>query len=203
MRLALPALLALALMASASDLAHAQASDPAAQTIDSFDHTLIATMKSGRSLGSEGRYRRLTPAVEHAFNLPAMLRVAVGPAWSSMSPSDQTALLQAFTRYSVASYAKNFASYSGQQFVIGMVETRGPDKLVHVQLNNSSGGSEATFVYRMRDYGGTWKIIDVFFNGAISELSQQASDFSGTVSSGGASALIKKLNDLSDKLLRS
>ena len=62
-------------------------------------------------------------------------------------------------------------------------------------------GSPIPLAYRMRNSGGGWKIIDVFYNGSISSLAQQSSDFSGTVAKGGAPALIKKLNDQSDKLL--
>jgi phospholipid transport system substrate-binding protein len=200
MRPALPALLALSLVSATPGLPHAQANDPAAQQIDAFDHVLLESMKS--KAGVQGRYKRLEPAVQRTFNLSAMLRVAVGPAWVKMSASDQAALLQAFTRYSVANYAKNFTGYSGQQFLLGGVDTRGPDKLVHVNMTSGSG-APVVFVYRMREYDGAWKIIDVFFNGSISELSQQASDFSSTVNSGGAPALVKKLNDLSDKLMKS
>lgn len=201
MRQAIPALLALSFAVAMPGVPRAQPNDPAAQQIDSFDHVLIDAMKS--KAGVQSRYRRLEPAVTRTFNLSAMLRVAVGPAWAKMSPFDQAALLQAFTRYSVANYAKNFTGYSGQSFAVGGVDTRGPDKLVHVQMNNASGGSAATFVYRMRQYDGGWKVIDVFLNGSISELAQQASDFASTVNSGGAPALVKKLNDLSDKLLKS
>ena len=50
--------------------------------------------------------------------------------------------------------------------------------------------------------GGSWKIIDVYLNGSISELATRRSDFGATVSSGGAPALIKKINDLSDGLMK-
>jgi phospholipid transport system substrate-binding protein len=61
--------------------------------------------------------------------------------------------------------------------------------------------SSINLVYRMRQDEGRWRIIDVFYNGTISQLAQQASDFSTTLSTGGAAALIKKLNDQTDRLL--
>ena len=205
MRKATPVLLALtlALPLAAPVIASAQASDPAAQQADKFDSALLATMKAGKSLGAEGRYKKLEPAVTSNFDLSAMVRVAVGPAaWSKMSSSDQAALKTAFTRFTVANYAHNFSDYSGQKFVTGTVTTRLPDKLVSTQIVNPTG-SPIPLAYRMRNSGGGWKIIDVFYNGSISSLAQQSSDFSGTVAKGGAPALIKKLNDQSDKLLGS
>ena len=181
--------------------AWAQAGDPAAAQVQRFDDALLATMKQGRQLGFEGRYRRLDPAVKETFDLPIMVRFAVGPTtWPTLSASDQSALLTAFTRFSVSTWAKNFASYSGQQFTLGKVDTRGPDKLVHTQLVGSSG-SGVELVYRMRQSsGGAWKIIDVYFNGSISQLSQQRSDFAATLQSGGAPALVRSLDAKADQL---
>ena len=195
--LTLFAIAAPAAMAPAS--ASAQAGDPAAQTVQRFDDTLLATMKQGKALGFEGRYRRLDPAVRATFDLPIMIRFAVGTSWSTMSASDQAALLQAFTRFSTSTWAKNFDSYDGQRFQVGAVDTRGPDKLVHTQLVSASG-SPTDLTYRMRQAsGGQWKVIDVYFNGSISQLSQQHADFASTLSSGGAPALVRKIDDLSEK----
>ncbi|WP_158916000.1 ABC transporter substrate-binding protein [Caulobacter sp. S45] len=195
---ALFALASVAAFAAPALPVYAQASDPAAQQIESFDHTLLDAMKGGRSLGFQGRYRKLEPAVTGTFNLPVMIRFAVGPGWTTMAPADQSALLTAFTRYSVSTWAKNFDSYHGQKLVVGTVDTRGPDKLVHTKLV-SSDGSDVDLTYRMRDSGGEWKVIDVYFNGAISQLSQQRSDYAATLQSGGPKALVKKINELSDK----
>ena len=159
-------------------------------------------MKGGKSLGFQGRYRKLAPAVERTFNLPLMIRFAVGPSWSTLSPADQSALLTAFTRYSVSTWAKNFASYDGEQFQVGQVDSRGADKLVHTQLVHS-GGAPIDLTYRMQSRGGPWKVIDVYFNGAISQLSQQRADYASTLASGGPKALAAKINDLSDKLAAS
>jgi phospholipid transport system substrate-binding protein len=195
-----PAVLALAAVGSAAPAALAQASDPAAQVVQRFDDSLLATMKQGKALGYEGRYRRLEGPVRETFELPIMVQFAVGPTtWKALSASDQTALQTAFTRFSVSTWAKNFDSYDGERFEIGKVDTRGPDKLVHTQLVPKSG-APTDLTYRMRQAaGGQWRIIDVYFNGSISQLSQQRSDFASTLQAGGAPALVKKLNDLSDK----
>jgi phospholipid transport system substrate-binding protein len=178
----------------------AQASDPAAGVIDSFDHTLLAAMKQGKTLGVQGRFSKLEPAVRSAYDLSAMMRVATGAYWAKISPADQAALVTAFGRFSAATYAHNFDDYSGQKFVITGVDTRLPDKLVRSQLAIGSGGP-INLVYRMRQDNGRWRIIDVFYNGTISQLAQQASDFSATLATGGAAALIKKLNDQTERLL--
>jgi phospholipid transport system substrate-binding protein len=180
--------------------AFAQVSDPASQAIDGLDHTLLDTMKQSKALGIQGRFRKMEPVVRTTFDLQAMMRVASSAYWSKMSPADQSALVTAFGRFTAATYAHNFDDFSGQKFVITGVDTRLPDKLVRTQLIIPPS-APINLVYRMRQDDGRWKIIDVFYNGTISQLAQQASDFSSTLATGGAAALIKKLNNQTERLL--
>jgi phospholipid transport system substrate-binding protein len=184
-----------------SGLAWAEASDPAAARIEAFDDALIKTLQAGKSAGPQGRAKVIGPAVESTFDLPAMVRFAVGPAWTTMSPDDQAALQKAFSRFTIANYAKNFDNYDGQKLVVSPdVLTRGPDKLVKTQM--TGGGTSVTLQYRMRQSDGGWKVIDVYYNGAISQLTTQRSDFTSTLQNGGAKALVAKLDAQTDKLLK-
>lgn len=193
-------LLIVALAAAPVD-ASAQAADPAAGVVERFDRALLDTMKQGKALGGQGRYRKLAPAVEQAHDLPLMTRFAVGPKWTTLPAADQSALVRAFTRFSVATYAHNFDSNEGQRFTVDpKVQTRGVDKLVRAQLVGS--GAPVLLNYRMRQSGGSWKIVDVLFGGGISQLTAQRSDFTATLNAGGAQALVKKLNDRTDRLLK-
>ena len=199
-----PSILAavLALAAAPAAAVHAQAADAGVAQIQALDASLLDTMKAAKSLGAEGRARKLTPAIQQAYDLPTMTRFAVGPKWAAMSPADQAALIQAFTRMTAASYAHNFDSYSGERFVVDpAVETRGPDKLVHAHILSS--GKPVDLTYRMRQAtDGRWKIIDVYYRGSISELTTQRSDFASALDKGGAPALLKKINALADKQMK-
>ncbi len=200
--LAIAAAVAAFLAPAAVAVAQAQ-SDPAAQTIDAFDASLLDTMKQARSLGVQGRYAKLGPVVERAFDLPTMTRFAVGPKWAELTPQDKGALIRSFSRLSVANYAKNFDSYGGERITIDpKIDTRGPDKLVRTHIL-SQGSKPVDLTYRMRTAAdGKWKIIDVYYNGSISELTTRRSDFAGTMNDGGASALVKKIDALADKLVK-
>ncbi len=182
--------------------AHAAASDPAAAQIETLDGALLDVMKNAHSLGFQGRYRQLTPVVERTFDIPTMIRFAVGPSWASMTPAQQSALTDAFRRLTVASYAHNFDGYSGEQFALDpKVVTRGPDKVVTTRLT-TPGEAPNTIAYRMRQSAGAWKVIDVFYNGSISQLTTRRSDFSASLQQGGAPALISHLNQLVDRQMK-
>jgi len=177
----------------------AQASDPAAATVDRLDDALIATMKAGASAGMKGRIATIGPAIDRAFDLPLMTRLAVGPSWNGIAPADQKALVAAFRRMTVAQYASNFDGYAGQSFVVSPnVETRGGDKLVRTTLKDPKG-EDVAIAYRLRNGGGGWKIIDVFYKNSISQIATRRSDFSSILAKGGAKALIAHLNALAAK----
>ncbi len=183
-----------------SSAAHSTASDPAVARIDSFDQALISVLKTGPALGVKGRYQKLAPTIQASFDLPLMTQFAVGPAWASMSEADHQALIAAFGRLSTASYARNFDKYNGERFEVDPnVTTRGPDKIVKSQL--ISGSKTVQLTYRMREAGGVWKIVDVYFD-AISQLTTRRSDFAAPLATGGAKGLIAHLNATADKLLQ-
>ncbi len=174
----------------------AQASDPAAATIGALDNGLLAIMHAGTGAGQAGRARQIAPIIDRAFDLPLMARLSVGPAWNGFTPHDQQALIAAFRAMSIAQYAKNFDGWSGERFTMSpQVDTRGTDRLVRTTLT-SPGGTSEVLAYRLRQNGGTWKIIDVYYRNAISQLATRRSDFAAVVAKGGAPALIAHLDRL-------
>jgi phospholipid transport system substrate-binding protein len=178
--------------------AQAQAADPAVEQIQGFYDALTAMMKSGGSVKS--RYDRLKPAVEKAFDLSAMTATAVGPTWASMSDADKKALTDAFTRMTIANYAKSFDSYSGEKFIVEPASIpRGSDHFVKSTLKTSN--DTIAFNYRMHQLGSEWKITDVLLAGNISQMAQKRSDFAATLASGGPQGLAKKMNALTDQIL--
>jgi phospholipid transport system substrate-binding protein len=201
MRRATSSVLALALtLAAAPPAAHAQQSDPAGAQIEKFDDAVVDVMKRAKQLGPRGRFEALQPVIERTFDLPAMTRFAVGTAWNNLSAEDKATLVKAFSRMTVATYAHNFDSYGGEKFSVDKVDTRGPDKLVHTRLTGS--GASTQLAYRMRQDGGAWKVIDVYYNSTVSSVLGQRSEYASTLTSGGAQALTRKLNSRADQLVQ-
>ena len=183
--------------------AKAEAPDPAVQQVQTFYDTLLDAMKHSKELGIKGRYDKLKPVVEQTFDLPDMVRVAVGPSWATMPAPQQQALLAAFERMTVAQYANNFDGYSGEKFIVEpATQPRGQDRVVLSKL--VSGSQTVAFYYVMRQTtGGTWKIFTILLNGTINQLAVQRSEYAATLAVGGGPGLEKKLNALADKLMGS
>jgi phospholipid transport system substrate-binding protein len=177
----------------------AQANDPARAPVQTLDDGLLAIMKGGKTLGTAGRAARIAPVVDQTFDVALITRLSVGPDWLKVAPADQTALVAAMRRLTVAQYAANFDSYGGESFKIDpAVETRGSDKVVRTTLAAPKGDPVA-ISYRLRQSGGSWRIVDVYYKNAISQLATRRADFATIFAKGGAKALISHLNDLSAK----
>jgi phospholipid transport system substrate-binding protein len=192
--------LAAALLISALGFpAQAQPTDPAATSVQNFYDALIASMKAGGT--AKSRYEKLKPAVEQDFDLPGMTALSVGPSWPSIAAADQKSLVDAFERMTIANYARNFDSFHGERFLVDSdVQARGGDKYVKSTMN--PGGSDAiAFNYRLHQAGNSWKIVDVYLAGNISQLAQKRADFATTLSSSGPQGLAKKIDALADQQL--
>jgi len=177
------------------------ADDPAVTTVQGFYDTLLDSMKNGKALGVQGRYNKLKPAIEQAFDLGTMIKYAVGPGWDTASPADQKSLTDAFERMTIAQYAGNFDSFSGEKFVVDPnVTVRGTDHYVSSKL--VAKDQTVVFIYRVRQFGSSWKIIDVLLEGSISQLSVYRSDYAATIKAGGAAALVKKIDAITDKAMK-
>jgi phospholipid transport system substrate-binding protein len=173
---------------------------PAARRIQAYYQQLLPTLQQADRLSVRERDRRFAPAINSAFDLGAMTRYATGPAWSTFSPSHQAAVREAFSRFLVADYASLVRDYSGENFVVEpqtTPEARGGGEVVKTKLIQP-GGRSVAINYLVR--GG--RVIDVYFNGTISDLATRRDEFASILAGGGgADALVKTLRERTDSLL--
>jgi phospholipid transport system substrate-binding protein len=170
--------------------------------IRAFYDSLLDVMRRAKALGVHGRYDTLAPVIRATFDLAAMTRISIGPRWTSIPPDKQAALIDAFTRMTIATYAARFDGFSGERFEVDPgVEARKTGSVVHTRLVQSSG-VPIPLNYLMRNSVGHWKVVDVYLAGSISELATRRSEFSGILDAGGPARLVDTLKQQADKLLR-
>jgi phospholipid transport system substrate-binding protein len=129
-----------------------------------------------------------------------MTRLAVGPAWGSISGTQQKEAIEAFGRFVTATYAERFSEYSGQKFEVVGEQARSADVLVDSRIVKASGEPVA-IRYLMRRNGADWQINDVYLDGKISELATRRSEFSSVIRQQGIDGLISTLNRKADALI--
>lgn len=167
---------------------HAADSGPTA-VVNRFDETLIGVMKDGESLGYEGRFKRLQPVMQEAFALDYMAEKSLGQRWSELSEADRATWRQLFGEFTVANYAANFDRFTGQRFdMLGEEVSTNDTTMVKTKVI-SPGADDVALTYRLQNIGGTWKIIDVFLKGTVSELALRRSDYASVFERNGFAAL--------------
>jgi phospholipid transport system substrate-binding protein len=167
----------------------------ATDVVKKFYAQLTDVMKEGDKLGFSGRYKKLEPIIQSTFNLPAMTRYAVGLVWTKATPDEQRQLTAAFSDFSVANYANQFRHYDGEHFEVDEAKLAGNNVIVETKLEPKDGGAVALNYLMRLDEKGHYRIIDVFLDGAISELATRRSEFSAIANRDGVAALVNSLGD--------
>jgi len=185
-------LLAAPLMALGAPMA--SAADPAAAppVIVRFYDVLLAVMKEAKRLPFDERYKRLAPAISATFDLPLMSRLAIGPGWAQIPADQQQRLAAAFSRYTISMYANRFDDYGGEHFEVTPTASTNPNGVLVTSSLVKSNGERVSLNYLMRpDQGGSWKVIDIYLSGTISELAARRSEFAAVLQRAGAEGLVQ------------
>jgi phospholipid transport system substrate-binding protein len=168
--------------------------------VEQLHSGLMAIMKAGRAAPFRERYEMIAPVVSRNFDLDAILRQAIGPRWTLLPRAQQTALEDAFRRYTIASYVANFDNYSGQRFEVApVVRSVGGDRVVETRIAAPSGKVHA-LDYVMRQEGGGWKVIDVLAEGSISRVAAQRSEMRSVLADSGGAGLLVSLRQKTAEL---
>ena len=172
----------------------------ATEVVERFHAALIGVMRDAQRLGVRGRFDRLAPVMAQAFDLAAMTRIAVGPPWTGFSAGDQAALTEAFTRWSIATYAARFDGFSGESFTTtGTQMQPNGDALVRTTLNRTGGQEPVLLSYLLR--GNPPRIVDIYLTGTISELASRRAEFTTLIREGGAERVTRELQARTARLL--
>lgn len=168
--------------------------DAAAKVVEQFHTTLVSVMKDADKLGFKGRFELLEPAVDKTFNIPFMAEITSGIYWNRSSAEQREKFTKAFAAMSTATYAARFRNYAGEAFDIKGVQEEGRSSIiVHTEIVDSDGG-HTQLNYLLRNFGGAWQVVDIYFNGSISELAVRKSDYSNILKNGGMEGLSAALN---------
>lgn len=171
-----------------------------AQPIAALNAALLAAMQAGPTEPFAVRAKALKPVVERAFDLPTILRASVGSRWAGFSAVAHGALLEAFIRFTVASWTANFDKFNGERFeVLPEMRQVGDEQVVESRIVPRQGApTRLDYVMRKTDDG--WKAVDVLVDGAISRVATQRSDFRSLLTSGDPTPLLAMLRHKADAL---
>ncbi|MCG8355633.1 MAG: ABC transporter substrate-binding protein, partial [Kiloniellales bacterium] len=150
--------------------AAARASADAKDTVERLNATLLQVMQQADQLGYQGRYETLAPVLTESFNFPVMARISLGKHWRNLSNEQKRELTQVFARLSVATFASRFDGYSGERFQVRGEEPRRKGTMLVDNVLIKTSGETIPINYAVREFDGTWRIVDVYLDAKYSEL---------------------------------
>ena len=167
--------------------------------IKAFYAQLVGVNKSGAS-GYAARFKKLQPIINAAYNMPLMTRLAVGPSWADTSPDEQQQLITAFSDFSTANYASRFGTFDDKSFSVTGEKPAGDGVMVQSTLSPQDHDPVAINYLLKKDESGSYRIVDVFLDGSISELATRRSEFGAIVKREGVTALVNTLSAKSKQM---
>jgi phospholipid transport system substrate-binding protein len=164
-----------------------------------FDDTLLQAMSQAKTLGYQGRYDLLEPAVGRTFDIPTMTRIAVGPSWTGLSDSEKSRVTDAFRRFITATFADRFNDFGGEKFEVLGAKPITAGTLVENQLVKPNG-ERVSINYLTHETANGWEAIDIYLDGTVSELAVRRSEFTAILKQSGPEGLIDTLERKTQQL---
>jgi phospholipid transport system substrate-binding protein len=162
--------------------------------IQAFNDRLLEVMKAGPKLGFKGRAEKLRPAVLAAYDMTAMTRATLGAAASKLSPEDWGRVAESYTRFSVAIYAAQFDEWNGERFEVGEARPSSQGAMMVPSRIIPKDGEPVAIDYLVREDQGRWKVIDVYFQGTVSQVAMRRSEFLSIFRAKGVQGLVETLD---------
>jgi phospholipid transport system substrate-binding protein len=188
---------ALASIAAFAEPAAPATPDPAAakKLVEDLHAAMLGAMKDAQSLGYEGRLAKLQPAIAARYDFPFIAEKSVGLAWKDFDDAQRKQLVDAITRLAGATYAARMDGFSGERFETLGTEPAGQSTIVVRTQIVESTGKKTSIDYRIRNTeDGQPRIVDVFFDGTVSELAMRRSEYSALLKKGGLPELLDALD---------
>lgn len=165
---------------------------------EAFMHDLAI---SGINMMEQGDYtdeeRELAfrSIVRKGFALQAIGKFVVGRYWRKMTADQRIEYQELFSEWLLKAYANRLGGYRGQTLeIVKSVETesRYEDVIVSTRVIRVNGRPPINADWRVRKFGGAYKIIDVAVEGA-SMVGTQRREFESVIQKVGVSGLIDNL----------
>jgi len=161
--------------------------------VEKFHATLLQVMIQSDNLGFSGRVDALVPVLAETFDFPTIARIVMGQHWKTIDAHQRSEFIAIFGDLSAATYASNFAGFSGETFeTVGVEEKRGT--ILVKTLIERVDDEPVTLDYLLRRNDGMWRIVNVIANG-VSDLSLKRADYTAIIKNEGFDSLVSKLSD--------
>lgn len=167
--------------------------EEARKPVDRLNETLLQSMKGGKQLGYQGRYKKLEPVVKDTFEFEAVSQIALGSHWKKLEVPQKGAFVEKLTDLSIATYAAQFKEFGGEAFKFDSSQDLKNGRLLLRYNLTAPKEKPIKFEYIVGDFKGQWQIINIIVDG-ISDLALKRAQYESVIDREGFDSLLKKLS---------
>jgi phospholipid transport system substrate-binding protein len=189
----LKVILGLLLVALTPFSAAADPVEEARKTVDKLNGALVEVMKNAKTLGYQGRYKKLEPVVKESFEFEAVSQIALGGHWKKLDTQQKKAFIGKLTDLSIATYAAQFNGYAGESFKFDSGQPSKNGRVLLRYFLNAPNEKPIKFEYDVSQLGGEWEIINIIVDG-ISDLALKRAQYTSVIDREGFDSLLNKLS---------
>ncbi len=183
--------LLVAIPASAGTPAQA-GSRKAADFVVSIMNRAEAILDKDGTARTGGRPPALKELVRESFDVELISRFVIGQHWKRATRRQKAEFRRLFTDYMLTAYADRLGNYGpGNAEVTAVHPVNDTDTFVSVRLVDRTG-SEIETNWRVREYDGEYRIIDVVIHG-VSLILTKRREFASVIQHRGMDGLLKAL----------
>ncbi|RCK03853.1 organic solvent ABC transporter [Thalassospira xianhensis MCCC 1A02616] len=146
-----------------------------------------------QSLSNDTRRQNFVALMDRYFAMDVISRFVLGRYWRSISEEELSEFADLLQDYLALNYASQFKDFNGEQFVVGDEKQQNKDTFVNSQFVRPDG-PPVSIVWRLREFGDEYKIIDVTVEGLSMGITQR-DEFTAVIQQNGGevSALTENL----------
>ena len=178
----------------------AAATDPqgAAGFVRQLAEQALALLRN-TSVTLEQREASFRGLLRDGFELDFIGRFTLGRHANGLTPDQQADFREAFGEFILKTYARRLSAYSGEVFTVTGAQAAGEhDVLVSSRIDRPGGVPPLVADWRVRNFGGRYKVIDVVVQGVSMALTQRQ-EFASVIGASGVNGLIAQLRARADK----
>lgn len=165
--------------------------EAAEQHVQTLADSALTTLRRD-DVTLEEREAAFRDLLRQGFNLEAIGNLALARNRLDATPIELEEFHRLFAEFVLARYSMLLGGYAGESFVILEAQDSGRRDVVVLSEINRPGGDVIHAAWRVRDYGGTPKIIDVQVEN-VSMVIAQRDEFNAVIQRGGFEALLESL----------
>lgn len=136
-----------------------------------------------KAMSEDAKKAEFRGLLNDSFDMSTIGRFSLGQYWKVATPAQQKEYQKLFNDMIVRVYSKRFSDYEGQKFDVRSASKSGNDSLVTSYIVPTNG-AEVRVDWRVRNKGGSYKVVDIIVEGVSMSQTQRA-DFSSVIQRGG------------------